>query len=187
MWRGPFFTIRVKQKRSAGANKRQLCGVDAEALGGTPLKSIAFKRGSKTARLWSDGCELIGVLVAGHLFPVISRPDDTDYKTSELSSVARRRAVEPIGTKFYGEGNWNFPLFLGLPCNTGWVPNAQIFFQSILQELFQKSVSLKALLNNLIPISSVLERRRKRFNLPGWLVWHFFCHFRNVRRCAVKN
>ena len=41
--------------------------------------------------MFPDRCTLVGVSDAGQSFPSSSRPDDTDYGTSELESFARRR------------------------------------------------------------------------------------------------
>ena len=41
--------------------------------------------------MFSERCSLVGVSDAGQSFPSSSRADDTDYGTSELESIARRR------------------------------------------------------------------------------------------------
>ena len=44
--------------------------------------------------MFSERCTLVGVSDAGQSLPSSSRPDDTDYGTSELESIARRRVGE---------------------------------------------------------------------------------------------
>ena len=74
---------------------------------------MAFEFGDTGGRLFSERCTLIGVPDAGQSFPSSSRPGDTDYGTSELESIARRRvgdlsggrvcqAVEPVLPSFFG-------------------------------------------------------------------------------------
>ena len=47
----------------------------------------------------SGRCDLVGVSDAGQSIPSSSRPDDTDYCTSELESVARRRVGDMSGMR----------------------------------------------------------------------------------------
>ena len=54
-------------------------------------KSVAFEIDEAGGRLFSERCTLVGVSDPGQSFPSSSRPDDTDYGTSELESIARRR------------------------------------------------------------------------------------------------
>ena len=56
-----------------------------------PSKSVAFEIDDVGDRLFAERCTLVGVSDAGQSFPSSSRPDDTDYGTSELESIARRR------------------------------------------------------------------------------------------------
>ena len=56
-----------------------------------PSKSVAFEIDDAGGRLFSQRCTLVGVSDAGQSFPSSSRPDDTDYGTSELESIARRQ------------------------------------------------------------------------------------------------
>ena len=71
--------------------KRPLCDVDVGAEDERPSLSIAFQFDNAGGRLFSAGCELVGVSDAGQSFPSSSRPDDTDCCTSELESIARKR------------------------------------------------------------------------------------------------
>ena len=68
-------------------SKRPLCDVAGER----PSKSVAFQFDDEGGRLPSAGCNLVGVSDAGQWFPSSSRPDDIEYVTSELESIARRR------------------------------------------------------------------------------------------------
>ena len=61
----------------------------------------------------SDGFELVGVAQTGQLLPGKSRPDGTDYGTSELESIARKGADELVETRNLGAGVPGFPSFSG--------------------------------------------------------------------------
>ena len=47
--------------------------------------------------MFAERCTLVGVSDAVQSFPSSSRPDDTDYGTSELESIARRRVGDLSG------------------------------------------------------------------------------------------
>ena len=55
------------------------------------LQRVAFEIDDASSRLFSERCTLVGVSDAGQSFPSNSRPDDTDYGTSELEAIGRRR------------------------------------------------------------------------------------------------
>ena len=71
--------------------------VDVGVAEGQPSKRVAFEFDDASGRVLSERCTLVGVSDAGHPFPSSSRPDDTDYGTSELESIARRRVGDLSG------------------------------------------------------------------------------------------
>ena len=81
------------QKKEIGSSvsKRPLCDVDVGAADERPSKGVAFQFVDPGGRLSSGRCELVYVSDSGQSFPSSSRPDDTDYGTSELESIARKR------------------------------------------------------------------------------------------------
>ena len=81
----------LREKKIGGGSKRPLCDVDIGVADERPSKSVAFEIDDAGGRLFSERCTLVGVSDAGQSFPRRSRPDDTDYSTSELESIARRR------------------------------------------------------------------------------------------------
>ena len=81
----------LREKNIGGGSKRPLCDVDIGVADERPSKSVAFDIDDAGGRLVSERCTLVGVSDAGQSFPSSSRPDDTDYGTSELESIARRR------------------------------------------------------------------------------------------------
>ena len=76
----------LREKNMGGGSKRPLCDVDIGGADERPSKSVAFEIVDAGER-----CTLVGVSDAGKSFPSSSRPDDTDFGTSELESIARRR------------------------------------------------------------------------------------------------
>ena len=81
----------LREKNIGGGSKRPLCDVDIGVADERPSKSVALEIDDAGGRLFSERCTLVGVSDAGQSFPSSSRPDDTDYGTSELESIARRR------------------------------------------------------------------------------------------------
>ena len=81
----------LREKNIGGGSKRPLCDVDIGVADERPSKSVAFEIDDSGGRLFSERCTLVGVSDAGQSFPSSSRPDDTDYGTSELESITRRR------------------------------------------------------------------------------------------------
>ena len=87
----------LQEKKIDSVSKRPLGDVVVSALGERPSKSIAFQSDDAGGRLSSGRCDLVDVSNAGQSFPSSSRPDDTDYCTPELESVARRRVGDVSG------------------------------------------------------------------------------------------
>ena len=93
--------LELQQKAIGSLGKRPLCDVVVGAAVERPSKSVAFQLENVGGRLSSGECGLVGVSDAGQSFRSSSRPDDTDYGTSELESIARKR-VDVVG----GERIW---------------------------------------------------------------------------------
>ena len=87
-------------KKIGVGSKRPLCDVEIGVADERPSKSVAFEFDDAGGRLFSERCTLVGVSDAGQSFPSSSRPDDTDYGTSELESIARRRVGGLSGGEF---------------------------------------------------------------------------------------
>ena len=81
----------LQEKRIGSVSKRPLCDFDVGVADERPSKGVAFQFDNAVGRLSSGGCELVGVSDAGQPFPSSSRPDDTNYGTSELESIERKR------------------------------------------------------------------------------------------------
>ena len=103
----------LQEKEIGRVSKRPLCNVDVGAADERPSKSVAFQLDNTGGRLFSEECELVGVSNAGQSLPSSSRPDDTDYGTSELESIARRR-VDAVSEKRVHEAGGR-----DLPCSSG--------------------------------------------------------------------
>ena len=90
----------LQEKNMGGVGKRPLCDVDVVAADDRPLKNVAFQLANTGASLSSGEYELVGVSDAGQSFPSSSRPDDTDYGTSEVESIARKPVDDVSGRRF---------------------------------------------------------------------------------------
>ena len=100
-------------------SKRPLCDVDIGLADERPSKSVAFDIDDAGGRLFSERCTLVGVSDAGQLFPSSSRPDDTDYGTSELESIARRRVGDLSGGRVCETAESDVPGFSGATVQPG--------------------------------------------------------------------
>ena len=90
-------------KKIGVGSKRPLCDVGLGVADERPSKSVAFDVGGSIGKSTCDRYTVIGVSDAGQSFPSSSRLDDTEYGTSELESIARRR-VDNLGagrSKYY--------------------------------------------------------------------------------------
>ena len=103
----------LKEKRIGSVSKRPLCDVNVGAVGERPSKCVAFQFDNASGRLSAVGCDLVGVSDAGQSFPSSSRPDDTDYGTSELESIARNQVDDISGSRVHEAAG------MGLPCSAG--------------------------------------------------------------------
>ena len=103
----------LQEKTTGGRSKRSLCDVDFGVVDERPSKSVAFEFDDSGGRLFSDRCTLVGVSDAGQSLPSSSRPGDTDYGTSELESIARRRVGSLSGGRVFGAVEPDLPAVLG--------------------------------------------------------------------------
>ena len=101
----------LREKTIGGGSKRPLCDVDIGVADERPSKTVAFEIDDAGGRLFSERCTLVGVSDADQSFPSSSRPDDTDYGTSELESIARRRVGDLCGGKVCESSESDLPGF----------------------------------------------------------------------------
>ena len=101
------------EKNIGGGSKRPLCDVDIGVADERPSKSVAFDIDKAGGRLFSERCTLVGASDAGQAFPSSFRPDDTDYGTSELKSIARRRVGDLSGGRACETARSDLPGFSG--------------------------------------------------------------------------
>ena len=71
-------------------------GVDVEILGGPPSKSVVLDVASECNVRGLFSCCLIGLSLMGQSFPSTSKFSGTDYCISELESLVRKKAEEPV-------------------------------------------------------------------------------------------
>ena len=78
-------------KKIGVGSKRSLCDVEFGVADERPSKRVAFEVDDLGGKTFWDRYTVIGVSDAGQSFPSSSRPEDMEYDTSELESIARRR------------------------------------------------------------------------------------------------
>ena len=98
-----------REKKIGGRSKRSLCDVDFGVADERSSKSVAFEVDDAGGKLFSERCTLVDVSGAGQSFPGSSRPDDTDYGTSELESIARRRVGSLSGGRVFEAAESDLP------------------------------------------------------------------------------
>ena len=108
-----------QEKRIGSVSKRPLCDMHVGAAGKRPLKSVAFQFENAGGRLSSSGCELLGVSDAGQSFPSSSPPDDTDYGTSEVESIARKRVGDVSERRVHEVAGMGLPFSSGTTMQHG--------------------------------------------------------------------
>ena len=140
----------LKEKSNGAANKSQLCDMDANVTDRVLPKSVAFQLSNENCRSSSTGYGLVGVSDAGQSFSGSSQLDGTDYGTSKFESNAWRRVDEPCEARMYGTGA------VGCPSFSGTVTQQRVSTGRSKWEPFRKTVSLKTLSNNYIPIGRLL-------------------------------
>ena len=99
----------LREKNIGGGSKRPLCDVDTGVADERPSKGVAIEIDDAGGRLFAERCTLVGVSDAGQSFPSSSRPDDTEYGTSELESIARRRVGSLSGGRVFEAVESNLP------------------------------------------------------------------------------
>ena len=109
----------LREKNIGGGSKRPLCDVDIGVADARPSKSVAFDIDDAGGRLFSERCTLVGVSDAGQSIPSSSRPDDTDYGTPELESIARRRVDDLSGGRVHETAESDLPGFSGAAVQPG--------------------------------------------------------------------
>ena len=109
----------LREKNFGCGSKRPLCDVDIGVADERPSKSVAFDIDDAGGRLFSERCTLVGVSDADQSFPSSSRPDDTDYGTSELESIARRRVDDLSGGRVCETAESDLPGFSGATVQRG--------------------------------------------------------------------
>ena len=109
----------LREKNIGGGSKRPLCDVDIGVADERPSKSVAFDIDDAGGRLFFDRCTLVGVSDAGQSFPSSFRPDDTDYGTSQLESIARRRVGDLSGGRVCETAESALPGFFGATTQPG--------------------------------------------------------------------
>ena len=113
------FYVELREENIGGGSKRLLCDVDIGVADERPSKSVAFDIDDAGGRLFSERCTLVGVSDAGQSFTSSSRPDDTDYGTSELESMARRRVDDLSGGRVCETAESDLPGFPGATVQPG--------------------------------------------------------------------
>ena len=109
----------LREKKIGDRSKRPLCDVDIGVADERPSKSVAFEFDEGGGKLFSERCTLVGVCDAGQSFPSSSRSDDTDYGTSELESIARRRVGDLSGGRVCEAAESDVPGFSGATVQPG--------------------------------------------------------------------
>ena len=82
---------------SFGTERRVPKEVDVERLGGPPSKSVIFDIESGSNSGESSGRNFLGMSAVGLSIPNTSQHGGTDYGTSELMAIARKKGDETVG------------------------------------------------------------------------------------------
>ena len=106
-------------KKIGVGRKRHLCDAEIGVADERPSKSVASEFDDAGGRLFSERCTLVGVSDAGQSFPSSSRPDDTDYGTSVLESIARRRVGSLSGGRVFEVAEPDLPAVSGATAQPG--------------------------------------------------------------------
>ena len=109
----------LRENIIGGGSKRPLCDVDIGVADERPSKSVAIDIDDEGGRLSSERCTLVGVSDAGQSFRSSFRPDDADYGTSELESIARRRVGDLSGWRVCETAESDHPAFSGATVQPG--------------------------------------------------------------------
>ena len=106
-------------KKIGVGSKRPLCDVELGVADERASKSVAFEVDDSAGKSFCDRYTVIGVSDAGQLFPSSSRLDDTEYGTSELESIARRRVGSLSGGRVFEAVESNLPAVSGATVQPG--------------------------------------------------------------------
>ena len=106
-------------KKIAVGGKRSLCDVEFGVADERPSKSVAFEVDDSGGKSFCDRYTVFGVSDAGQSFPSSSRPDDTEYGTSELESIARRRVGSLSGGRVFEVAESDLPAVSGATVQPG--------------------------------------------------------------------
>ena len=126
----------LKQKKFGNVSQRLLCDMKADVASELPSKSVAFQFDDESGRLCSAACQLVGVSNAEQLFPSSSRPDYTDYVTSELEPIARRRVDNVIECRVHGAVGMGLRCYSGTTKQHGWA--LKILSQRLCENFFKR-------------------------------------------------
>ena len=99
--------------------KRPLCDVELDVADERPSKSVAFDVEDSNGKSVCNRYPVIGMSDAGQSFPSSSRLDETEYGTSELESIARRRVGNLGGGRFFEAVESNLPAVSGASVQPG--------------------------------------------------------------------
>ena len=99
--------------------KRPLCDVELDVADERPSKSVAFDVEDSIGKSVCNRYPVIGMSDAGQSFPSSSRLDETEYGTSELESIARRRVDNLVGGRFFVAVESNLPAVSGASVQPG--------------------------------------------------------------------
>ena len=99
--------------------KRPLCDVELDVADERPSKSVAFDVEDSIGKSVCNRYPVIGMSDAGQSFPSSSRLDETEYGTSELESIARRRVDNLGGGRFFEAVESNLPAVSGASVQPG--------------------------------------------------------------------
>ena len=106
-------------KKIGVGSKRSLCDVEFGVADERPSKSVAFEVDDSGGKSFCDRYTVVGVSDAGQSFPSSSRPDDTEYGTSELESIARRRVGSLSGGRVFEVVESDLPAVSGATVQPG--------------------------------------------------------------------
>ena len=106
-------------KKMVVGSKRPLCDVELDVADQRPSKSVAFEVGDSIGKSVCNRYTVIGVSDAGQSFPSSSRLDDTEYGTSELESIARRRVDNLSGGRVFEAVESDLPAVSGATVESG--------------------------------------------------------------------
>ena len=117
-------------KKIGGGSKRPLCDVEIGVADERPSKSVAFEVDDSGGKLFPERYTLVGVSGAGQSFPSSSRPDDTDYGTSDLESIERKRVGSLSGGRVLEAPGPDLPVVSGATVEPGLGAGRSKFYPS---------------------------------------------------------